>query len=162
MSHPYTIHKVLCASTPFVEDEKLAFLETLSRFCEEVSMQESLLYAPASFRAPFDPKIYKPAVDANIRICAGFLQLLDEEPAERIYKSFIEYALKCQADPAEPMRMVAVAFKQTSEVSPEAVAYKQSLDGRCDTFNYAAMEEFKEQVWQLLHRWHAIFREPGQ
>jgi hypothetical protein len=160
MSNPYTIHKVLCASTPFVDDEKFAFLETLSRFCEEVAMPDAVLYAPASFRAPFDPMMHKPLVDGNIQICAGFLQLLDEDPPERAYKTFVEYALKCQADPEQPMRAVAVAFKQTPEVSAEAAAYKKSLESRCDTFSYASMEEFQEQAWQFLSRMHTILKEP--
>ncbi|GEM_PF-739292 len=154
---PYAIHRFVCSTTPYVDEEKELALALNSRFCEEVTMPDQILLAAASFRTPFDPLVHKAGVEDNIRSSTFFLQILDqEEPPPRPYKAFVDYALKCQDDPQMPMRAVAVFFKDTGTTAQEAIAYRQSLASRCDVRVFADRPSFETQLWEILSAWHRL------
>jgi hypothetical protein len=153
--HRFTIYRILCSSPDDLEPEQTVFHEVLSRFAEEVTMPESILFPAASFRAPFDAKANKAAVESNIRACDFFLQIFGDTVPDSVYRGFLDYAIQCATDPAQTMRRTAILCKAPGEQTRDLRA---SLSGRTDVHLFHDHEELTQTVRAVLEGWYGIVK----
>ena len=165
MPHNYTTYRVLCVTTPELEAEQAVFLSALAQFADQVSMPEWILFAPATFRSPFDPNASKSAVEGNIRMCDFFVQIFGDKAPEPVYRGFIDYALECAADSSKPMRRVSALVRESAGVTEEMQVLRRALesDPRCDLRVYAgandgAQNNLETQLRGIFQDWYAQVR----
>lgn len=156
MPGQYTFYRLLCATPPELEGEQQLFLSVLADFGAAVTMPDWVLLAPATFRAPFDAHVAKRAVEQNIQASTFYLQMFGEQAPERVYTGFLDYALKCLADPAQPLRHVTVLFQESAGVSAEMRALRASLSeaGQCDVLGFAGMDALGKLLPDVLAAWY--------
>ena len=156
----WTTYRVLCCTSPDLERERSALNAANAQFAERVTMPEWVLLALALLRADADPRSYRPAIEANIRFCDFFAVVLDERSPDPMYPELVDYGLKCAADPAFPMRSVAVLFRNPEAAGAEVAALRKSLldGGRCDVRSFDSVEELERQFGEVLAAWYAQVR----
>ena len=158
MSNSYLIYRVVCSTPPGLEEERDLFLLTLSVFAEQVTMVEQVLFAPATFRTPFDATVMQAAVKENIKDAFFFLTLFGEDPVEPVYKHFVQYAIECQADPGLPMRRATVFFKESQDVVEETRALRERFAGQCDIRVFHNVKDLEPQLRELMAEWLAAVK----
>jgi hypothetical protein len=165
MPHNFTIYRVLCVTTPELAAEQGVFLSTLAQFAEQVSMPEWILFAPGTFRPPFDANASKSAVESNIGMCDFFLQIFGDKVPEPVYRGFLDYALECTADASKPMRQATALVREFESVSEEMQALRKSLesDARCDVRAYGGANDgagnnLEAQLRGIFQDWYAQVR----
>ena len=156
----FRFHRILCSTPPPLEAERLVFEAAIGRFNEEVCMAEGALFAAASFLPPFDAARRRPAVEANIRHCQFFVQLLDEQPPEEVFRGFIDYAIQQASDPAAETAKAGVLFRVSGPVSQEARDYRDALaaGGRCEVGEFGDEAELAGMIRSLLEKWYEPLR----
>src|SRR5205807_8261816 len=90
----------------------------------------------------------QPAIDENIRSCRHYVQVIGEGwgPSGRNFEASFRLAMQCAADPALPMREVALFRKSTSPAPVPGGEYLRVID-------YSSLESFKDQLDGLLAGW---------
>ena len=162
MANQFSIHRVVCATPPGMEEERDLFLADLSAFSERVTMPEWVLIAPASFPTPFHATIFQAAVKENIKSAYFFLGFFSEnpgdDPTEPVYKRFVQWAIECGADPALPMKWVTVFFKESDDVAEEIRALRGKFADQCDVRTYRNLKELEPQLQDVLAGWFAAVK----
>ena len=160
MTGSYSTFRILCSSPPDSQREQELFLSCLARFCEQVTMPDWVLFAPATFRAPFDANAARTAVEANIRTCDFFLHVYGGTVPDAVYQGFVDSALRCTADPDFAMRSAVVFFRETGEVSTEMRALRESLasDARCRVLAYHDESDLETHFRGMLEDWYSQVR----
>lgn len=159
MSSAFTTYRILCSTTPDLEVEQSVFLAAIAGFAEQVTMPEWALFAAATFRPPFDAEFNRPAVEANIRMCDFFIEILGGTSPPPVYKGFIDYALQCTADPAMPMRASTVLFRG-SQAGGDLRALRQALDAdpHCDVREYRDASDLAVELRRVFDDWYSQVR----
>ena len=159
----FTTYRILCSTPPELETEQDVFLAANSEFAEQVTMPESVLFAPATFRPPFNADLSRRAVEANLRMCDFFMHIMGETSPPAVYKGFIDYALQCTADPAVPMRAATVLFRESAAAAEEMHALRKSLesDPQCDVRAYKDADDLAVQLRQVFDDWYSQVRRPS-
>lgn len=126
-------------------------------------MPSGMLFAAASFPPQFLPDRHAPAVESNIRMCDFFLQIFGERQPHPAYASFISLALECCANPAMPMRRIAVLFRNPPEADPQLRELRQTLcaGGQCDVGEFRDRQELDARVQAILADWYGDVSAPG-
>jgi hypothetical protein len=129
-----------------MEAERRAFHEIMGNFNENEAMRHGVLFVPVALTNVRDKRLYQFDVDENIRACRHYLLLLSEGwgPAERNFENDYHLAVQCVADPALPMRSVAVLHKRQKPLdagTPEPQAA------------FSTIAEFGQCVNSLLADW---------
>jgi hypothetical protein len=162
MPNQFSIHRVICATPPGLEEERDLFLASLSDFSERVTMPEWVLFAPASFPIGFDATRMQAAVKDNIKNAFFFLGIFSEnpgeDPIEPVYKRFVQYAIECAADPASPMKSVTVFFRESADAPEEIRALRVRLAEQCDVRTYRKLKDLEPQLEDVLARWFAAVK----
>jgi hypothetical protein len=102
---------------------------------------------------------YQPAVDANIRECKFFVQVLQNTwgPRERSFENDYDLARRLHTDPGSSMKGVALFFKAADglEAEPEILRLKSSVQSQPDraAYEFASLEEYKRQLRNQLSEW---------
>ena len=143
------MHRIFCATPWELEAERGRFHDLIGSFNETAAMPRAVLYVPVSLLNIRDKRPVQYAVDENIRDCSHYILLLTEDwgPVERNFRNDYRLALQCAADPAVPMRSVAVLRKQQLSGVPLA----EGLPEPQATFSTLA--EFDDCVNKLLAAW---------
>jgi hypothetical protein len=150
----YRLHKVYCATPWELEAERRAFCEIVGEFNERHSIKTGLLYIPIGLGNARDKRPFQYAVSENIRESRHYIQLFDttpEEgwgPPERNFQRDYRLALECSADPALPMREVAVLAKKTAVLPPEIAPATEIRE-------FADISDFRNQLLDLFEAWLA-------
>ena len=160
MPNEYTIHRLLCATPPGLEEERDLFLKTLSEFAERVTMPDWVLLAPASFRDGMDVDLFQGAVKSNIKSSVFFLGIFGQDPAAPVYKRVAEYAIECAENPDLPMRRVTLLFQDAGDVAPEVLALRERMTGVCEVRSFAKAKDLPAIFEEILAGWYALLR-PG-
>jgi hypothetical protein len=154
---PFQTHRVFCATPGDLEEERRAFQDVAGRLNEEEGMPRGLLFAPVTIvPSVLDKRAFQGAVNENIRSCSFFVQVLEDTwgPPEKNFERDYALALRCAADPALPMREVAVLCKRPllpHRVEPEVAELKRRLDSP----DFVSIAEFEQRLRDLLSRWFA-------
>src|SRR5579864_282679 len=158
MPFPYTTYRILCSTPPDLDAEREVFLSSVAKFGEEVTLPAQVLFAAASLPAPFNANLHKAAIEGNIRMVDFFVQVFGDSAPEGAYRGFVDYALECLADPAKPLRSVAVLFKATPNVGEEICKLKETLraGGRCEVREFHDSQELDTQFREVLESWYAL------
>ena len=163
MSPTFAIYRILCSTPPDLEPERLAFEACNAQFAEKVSMPDGVLFAAASFRPPFLSDRHAAAVESNIRMCDFFLQIFGEWQPRPDYAGFVDLALECLADPAMPMRQVAVLFRNPSKADPQMRQLQETLSaaGQCEVGEFCDQPDLEARVQGILAGWYSGVSAPG-
>jgi len=142
MAAPFRIYRVLCSTSPDLESERRVFESTLASFVEQVTFPQQVLFAPASFTPAFDADRHRAAGEDNIRTCDFFAHIFSATWPGNAFKSFIELAQACQADPSKPMRHVTVLFKDFAGADEQVRKYRDTLAAAGNT----ELRDFQDPV----------------
>ena len=157
MSSNFRIYRILCSTPPALESERLLCEAAISKFGEEVTFPHQVLLACASFRGGFDADRHRAGGESNVRMCDFFVHLFGEDWPGVGFRSFIELAQTCMADPAMPMRDVVVLFQNFSEADEKLRKYREKLEagGNCVIRDFGTSAELEAQLREVLGSWWA-------
>ncbi len=155
MAAHFRIYRILCSTPPDLETERLAFESTLTAFGEQVTFPHQVLFAGASFRPPFDAGRNRALGEDNVRQCDFLLHIFSNRWPDPAFRDFIELAEVCMADPAQPMRQIAVFFKNYPEAAEEVQQYRDTLSARgtCDIREFQDPAELTRQFQATFASW---------
>src|ERR1035438_2083660 len=127
----YALHRVFCSTPGDLEPERQAFHDVIGEVNEAEGMPRNVLFVPVSIVPLMVNKLFfQPAVDANVRECKFFVQVLQHTwgPPERNFESDYNLACRLKADPGSSMDGVALFFKAADglEVEPGILQLKSS------------------------------------
>lgn len=155
MSAPFRIYRILCSTPAALEAERLLCEAALAKFGEQVTFPQGVLFAGASFRGGFDADRHRAVGEANVRMCDFFLHIFGEDWPGVAYRAFIELAQSCKADPAMPMREVAVLFQNFGNADEKVRKIREKLtgDANCDIRDFASAAELEAQLKEVFDSW---------
>jgi hypothetical protein len=157
MAAPFRIYRILGSTPPDLEGERLVFESVLATFGEHVTFPQQVLFAGASFRDLFDAGRHRAPVEDNVRMCDFFLHIFSETWPGAAFQAYIDLAQACMADPTQPMRQVAVLFKNFAEADDNVRNFRDTLaeGGRCDLRDFQAPDELNRQLQEVFDSWWA-------
>ena len=96
-----------------MEGERGRFYDVIARFNQETAMARGILFIPVTLVNIRDKRPLQYTLDENILDSSGFILLLQDGwgPPERNFENDYHLALRCAADPALPMSIVAIIRK---------------------------------------------------
>ena len=143
MAAHFRIYRILGSTPPDLEPERLVFESTLASFAERVTFPQQVLFAGASFRSMSDASLYRASAEANVRLCDFFLHIFSEAWPGSAFKGFIDLAQVCMADPSQPMRQIAILFKNFPEADGKVREFRDTLaaGGKCDLRDFQGSAE---------------------
>jgi hypothetical protein len=155
MGAPFGIYRILCSTPPELEGEREIFESALSNFGEAVTFPQHVLFAGASFRDTFDAVRHRAAAEANIRQCDFFLHIFSETWPATAFQGFIELAQSSIADPAKPMRRMAVLFRNFAHADEQVRLYRDALAGapECDLREFQDAAELDALLHEIFASW---------
>jgi len=88
-------------------------------------------------------------------MCDFFLHIFSAKWPGAIFESFIELARVSQADPARPMRKIAVAFKNFGNADDNVRRYREILASRsdCDLRDFEDAGGLENQLGEIFASW---------
>jgi hypothetical protein len=156
----YTMHRIFCAAPAELEPERQAFLEAVSALNEAEAMPRNLQLVPVSIMPYVTNKLaFQSAMDANVRACRYFVQLLQDTwgPPERSFEAEYKMAAQLSEDPASLMKGMALFFKAADglEVDPGIRELKESAQSRNGSaaYEFASLEQYRQQLQSQLSAW---------
>ena len=160
MTMTYALHRIFCSTPGDLESERQAFHDVIGEVNEAEGVRRNVLFAPVSIVPLMMNKLfYQPAVDANIRECKFFVQVLQHTwgPPEKNCESDYHLACRLQDDPGSPVEQIALFFRTADglEVEPGILQLKSSLQsqpGRA-AYEFASLEDYKRQLRNQLSEW---------
>ena len=158
MPNHWTTYRLLCCAPGEMEAECRAFDAANAKFAEQMTMPRSILFALASPRADFDPRVHGQALESNIRFCDFSLHIFGESAPDAAFTKFVELAAACAADPAKPLRSAVAAFRNPEAASPEVAALRQRLieGSPCEVHDFRSPQEFDAAAGRILAAWYAL------
>jgi hypothetical protein len=151
----YQIQRVFFASPIEMQAELHAFHQVAGRINESLAMPAGVLLAPACLTAQMaDKRFFQPVIDSNIREASLCVFVLQDSwgPPERNFESDYRLAQACIADPASPLRSIAVLFDHPASAREAAVS---GIDGQ----EFASLDEFRERSAGILTAFFESLRE---
>jgi hypothetical protein len=152
----YQMHRVFCAAPADLEQERHAFYSILGDFNETDAMQRDILFVPVSLLETHTNKaMFQMAVDANIRECRYYVQLLQNTwgPPEKNFEHDYGVALQAKDDPTLPMQEVVVMLKPVSAERPEDDRVKEFRAANSNALEFGTADEYRDRWLALLRRW---------
>jgi hypothetical protein len=145
----FEMHRAFCATPWELEAERILFYDRVGQFNETAGMPKGILFVPVSLAYIMDKRPLQHAVDDNIRECRHYILVLEEDwgPKERNFRRDYALALECLADPALPMRDVAVLLKKP----PAGISPAEDFPEPRAAFS--TREEFAECIDNLFSAW---------
>ena len=156
----YALHRVFCSTPGDLEPERQAFHDVIGEVNEAEGVPRNVLFVAVSIVPLMVNKLFfQPAVDANVRDCKFFVQVLQNTwgPPERNFESDYNLACRLKAEPDAPMEGVAVFFKAANglEVEPGILQLKSSAPSQlgCSVYEFGSLDEYKQQLRDQLTAW---------
>ena len=151
------MHRVFCATPWEMEAERICFYDVVGQFNEASAMAKGVLYVPVSLVNVRDKRPMQYVIEENIRDASHFILLLSENwgPTERNFENDYLLARECAADPALPMREIALLRRMERSGRPLADGIPQPDAA------FSTMDEFRECIRNLLGLWFANLTASG-
>jgi hypothetical protein len=148
----YRMHRVFCATAWELEGERLAFDNALGHINETEAMPKGLLFVPVSLTNIRDKRPYQFLLEENLRDSRYYILALSDGwgPPERNFQRDYQLAREHCANPALPMRDVALLVR--SPASPSPFAAELALAGY-PAVAFADVEDFVRVVRARLSGW---------
>jgi hypothetical protein len=155
MAAPFRIYRILCSTPPDLDTERAAFESTLASFAERVTFPQQVLFAGASFREAFDADRHRGYAEDNVRMCDFFLHIFSDTWPGAAFKAYIDLARACMADPSQPMRQVAVLFKNFGEADEKVRNVRDALaqGGRCELRDFRDPADLQVLLQEIFASW---------
>jgi hypothetical protein len=90
-------------------------------------------------------------------MCDCFLHIFGEDWPGVAFRAFIELAQSCKADPAMPMREIAVLFQNFGDADDKVRKFREKLleGGNWDIRDFGTAAELEAQLKEVLNSWWA-------
>lgn len=153
----YEFHRIFCGAPLEVEPEREAFYAAMTDVNENEAMKQGILLVSLSL-VPNVASLaaFQGAIDENIRSCRHYIQILGDTwgPPMRSFEGSFELARRCAADPALPMREVALMWKASDQpLQGKLKKLKEDPPGGVRIFEFEDTGSFQKQVRDLLIEW---------
>jgi hypothetical protein len=167
MPDGFSMYRVFYSTPGNLEFERRACHDTTGAVNENGGMDAGVLFIPVTLRGAAAAGGVNAAVLENVRDAHFFVQVFGRNwgPAAAGSSDLFEYALECRADPALPMREVAVLLKAVDPAqSPEAAEFLQSMErrGYPKVSAFDSVPELERTLTELLTAWRASLTEQGR
>jgi hypothetical protein len=151
----FRVYRILCSTSPDLDPERQTFETTLAEFAENVTFPEQVLFAGASFRESFDTERHRASAEANVRMCDFFLHIFSETWPGSDFQAYVELARECLSEPSQPMRQVAVLYKNFGEADDEVRRFRAVLAeaGNCELRDFQNPLELEGILQELYASW---------
>src|SRR6266498_3230697 len=110
----YDMHRIFCATSFDLEDERTAFHTVMSEFNEFKAMPRGILMVSVSLVPQLiDKRSYQSAINDNIKACRYYIQVLEDcwGPPQRNMERDYALASKFISDPESKMQEAVLLFK---------------------------------------------------
>ena len=147
------MHRIFCATAWELEGERLAFHDALGRINEAEAMPNGLLCVPVSLPNIRDKRPYQYLLEENLRDSRYYILALTDGwgPPERNFQRDYQLALEHRANPALPMRDVALLVRHPAG-QPSAFAAELAGAGH-PSVAFADVGDFVQVVSRRLSQW---------
>ena len=147
------MHRIFCATAWELEGERLAFDNALGHINESEAMPKGLLFVPVSLTNIRDKRPYQFVVEENLRDSRYYILALCDGwgPPERNFQRDYQLALEHCANPALPMRDVALLVRSPAS-QPSAFAVELAGAGY-PAVAFADVEDFICVVRGRVSQW---------
>jgi hypothetical protein len=170
----YTLHRIFCSTPGGLEAERQAFHEVIGQVNETEGMPKSILFVPVSIVPNIvDKTAFQSTVDANVRDCKFFVQVLQNTwgPPTKNFETEFNLASRLKSDPGALMSGVSIFFKAADglEIEPTILRLKASSQSQesqsqesqsqetqsrdCSAHEFATLDEYKQRLRMQLSAW---------
>jgi len=155
--HGFDMHRVYLSTPGDLDAEKALCRSVIGDTNEAETMAAKVLLVPVGL--PQDGMIeqYRTAVSDNIRQCAYFIQVFqDDWGPKNLMRKMFYLACDARADEQLPMRDVVVFLKAAPrEIDPEILAFRKELEDLADVrvFHFSTADEMSAQLRQVTSSW---------
>jgi hypothetical protein len=150
----YRLHRVFCATSWELEEERRAFYDLLGQFNQTAAMPAQVLYAPVSLTNIHDKRPYQYTVEENIRACRHYILAVSEDwgPRERNFERDYRLAVACSQDPNLPLLHTAILVRNQPDGSPSPFLATLAAAG-FSAAPFSGPDDFQEAVRGFLTAW---------
>ncbi len=155
--HGFDMHSVFLSAPGDLERERETCRNAISEVNASEAMPGKILLATLGLTNDSHIVDYRGAVADNIRQCAYFLQIFEDDwGPKNLFRKMFYLALECRDDTALPMREVIVFLKAAPrETDPEILAFRRELEEQPNVrvFCFDKAESLREQVEGAAREW---------
>jgi hypothetical protein len=151
------MHRVFLSAPGDLEKERETCRTALSVVNADHAMPRKVLLVNIGLINDGQIVDYRSAVAENIRQCAYFIQVFEDDwGPKNLFRKMFYLAADCRDDPALPMQDVVVFLKAAPrETDAEILAFRQELEERQDVrvFHFDNPDSLKAQLSEVCREW---------
>jgi hypothetical protein len=156
----FSFYRIFCATPSNAEKELEAFHDAVAEVNQEIGQAAGSLLVPVCLPAHIQTtEVFRAALDANVRECAFFVQVLRDgwgPPQQRNFQAQFQLACELLNDSCSPMKGVAAFVQETpgTEGHPEAARLKANLtEQRQSAHMFRELPEFRRLLVEQFTQW---------
>lgn len=157
MVHGFDMHRVFISTPGDLAREWSICREAISEVNEKEAMPRQTLLVSVGLIHDDQISGYRSAVAENVRQCAFFMQIFQDDWGPRnLFRKMFYLAEECRDDGSFPMRDIVVCLKAApKETDPEILAFRKELEERKNVriFHFGTPEELKTQLLEVCSGW---------
>jgi hypothetical protein len=151
----YRFHRIFCATPWELEGERRRFYDLAGQFNETWAMPQGMLFTPVALVNIRDKRPLQCVLEENIQDSTGYIQLLQDGwgPVERNFENDYLLARQLLANPARPMRRVALIRKipLSGKALEAGIPKPQSEFSTMEEFDKCILGEMTRLLETLIH-----------
>jgi len=155
--HGFDMHRVFISAPGDLKREQDACRDAISEVNGKEAMPHKALLVSVGLIHDDQIVGYRSAVADNIRQCAFFIQVFEDDwGPQNLFRKMFYLATECLEDNALPMRDVAVFLKAAPrETDPEILAFRKELEERPHVriFHFEGIGGLKPQLLEVCSNW---------
>ena len=165
IKHGFDMHNVFLSAPGDLETERQICRAAFGEMNADHAMPRKVLLVNIGLINDGQIVDHRSAVAENIRQCAYFIQLFEDDwGPKHLFRKMFYLALDCRGDPAFPMQDVVVFLKAAPhETDAEILAFRKELQERQDVrvFHFDKPDSLKEQLSEVCREWVAAILASG-
>jgi hypothetical protein len=166
LQHGFDMHRVFLSAPGDLEREREACRGVISEVNAAEAMPLKILLVTVGLTSDDQIVGFRSAVSDNIRQCAYFVQVFDDDwGPKNLFRKMFYLATECRDDPALPLQEVVVLLKAAPrETDPEILAFRKELEEQpgVRVFHFDQLESLKTQFEQVASPWVRQIAEAGR
>ena len=153
------MYRVFCSTPAILEEERRAFHDQIGNFNEDGGLAAGILFIPVTLRGDAAVGGVRAAVHQNVRDADFYVQILGHSwgSSEAGLDDLFELALDCLADPALPMRRIAVLLKAVDpdRIKPDVARFRAVVEqnDKCKVMHFEDTASLTERITEMLASW---------
>jgi hypothetical protein len=155
--HGFNMHNVFISAPGDLEKERETCRNAIGDINVSDAMSAQILLVTLGLTNDSHIVDYRSAVAENIRQCAYFIQIFEDDwGPKNLFRKMFYLAVECRDDAALPMREVAVFLKAAPrETDPEILAFRREIEEQPDVrvFCFDKPEILRQQIESAAREW---------